>query len=145
MATLPITPLETALTARFPDNALETLRARFLYVVTSDHDTVESVRATVQMAYETELGVVLSKRIAIAPGIAEELVETRQRFLQIDGNLVPFRYLVDPALAAAKTLRILPASYLRFLTTYVEAPDPRYRVSSLAVLLCYAATYFGDL
>jgi len=145
VATLPITPLETALATSFSDEALEALRARFLYAVTSDHIVAASVRAAVQMAYETELSAALSKRIALYPGIADELVATRRKFLAIDQDMASFRFLSAPALTAALTLDILPGSYMRFLEGYIQAPDPRYRMCGLAVLLCYAAAFFGDL
>ena len=145
MTTLPITPLESALIQVFPDEALEALRARFLYAVTTDHAPEDSVRAAVQMAYETELSAPLSKKVAIYPGIAAELVATRRRFLDIDTDMAAFHFLITPAFAAAQTLVILPTSYLRFLDSYVQAQNPRYRMCGLAALLCYAATYFGDL
>lgn len=145
MATLPITPLETALLGPFSNGALELLRSRFLYVVTTDHTPTESVRAVVQMAYETELGTALSRTIAIAPGIADELVTTRQRFLTIDVDMKPFVFLYVSALKAFNILKILPRNYVRFLKTYLQAPTPRYRMSAVATLLCFAAVHFGDL
>ncbi len=145
MAIIPITPLESALVQVFSDEALEGLRTRFLYVVTSDHVSAESARAVVQMAYETELSAALSKTIVLSPGIADELVATRRRFLSVDTDMIPFTFLIDPAFEAMATLLILPKSYLRFLDTYVRAPNPRYRMCGLAALLCYAAAHFGDL
>jgi hypothetical protein len=145
MAILPTTPLETALLAEFPDYALESLRTRFLYFVTSDHAPADSVRAVVQMAYETELGVPLSRTIAIVPGIAAETVSTRRRSLSIDEDMQSFMFLYEPALKALDTLEILPRSYVRFLESYIRAPYSRYRMCALATLLCFSAVHFGDL
>ena len=142
---LPQTSLETALLQAFPDYAIESLRTRFLFATTTDHVDDEAARATVQMAYETELATALTRTIAIEPGIAEELVETRRRFLAIDADMTSFAFLVAPAFTAITTLGVLPGSYVRLLESYTEAPTPKYRVCALAVVLCFAAAHFGDL
>ena len=142
---LPATPLETALATVFPDYALESLRARFLHVVTSDHAPAASARAAVQMAYETELRTPLRRTIDISPGIADELVGTRLRFLEISNAMTSFTFLSAPAMTAITDLAILPAHYVRFLESYLQAPSPKYRMCALAVALCFAAAHFGEL
>lgn len=97
------------------------------------------------MAYETELSAALISTIAPVPGIAEESVSTRRRFLEIDNDLADFNYLYEPALSALEELVILPSSYVRFLRKYTEAPYPKYRTCTLAVILCFAAAFFGGL
>ena len=145
MSTLPITPLETALLTAFPDYALDSLRTRFLYAVTSDHAPEASARAVVQMAYETELRAPLRRMRDIAPGIADERVPTRLRFLEISDAMASFAFLFAPALTALASLAILPESYIRFLQSYLDAPSPRYRMCAVAALLCFTAIHFGDL
>jgi hypothetical protein len=145
VSSIPTTPLETALLQPFTDDALEALRSRLFYAVTSDHVDAESARAIVQMAYETEVGASLTRVVAIAPGIAEELVPTRRRFLSIDADMVSFAFLYDPALAALRSLEVLPTPYVVFLESYVRATTPRYRMCGLSALLCFAAAHLGDL
>jgi hypothetical protein len=137
--------LEQALLQPFADYALESLRTRFLYAVTSDHAPVASARAIVQMAYETELRAPLIKTIAPVPGIAAEMVPTRRRHLEIDADMATFNFLYEPALASLDALAVLPLSYIRFLRSYVNAPYPNYRMSALSTILCFAAAVLGGL
>ena len=145
MPAIPISPLEQALLVPFVNPALEELRSRLLHVVTSSHDLNAAVRVVVQMAYETELMAALGQTIAQVPGIAEELVATRRRFLAIDEDMTNFKYLYDPALDALEELVILPSCYVRFLRAYTGAPYPKYRMCTLAVILCFAAASLGGL
>lgn len=143
--TIPISPLEQTLLQPFADYALESLRTRFLHAVTSDHVLTSSARAVVQMAYETELRAPLIKTIAPIPGIAEEIVASRRRHLEIDADMATFAFLYEPAMTAMSALTVLPDSYIRFLRSYLQAPYPRYRMCALSAILCFAAATLGGL
>ena len=145
MATIPISPLEQTLLQPFADYALESLRTRFLYAVTSDHAPAASARAVAQMAYETELRAPLIKTLAPVPGVAEEVVATRRRHLEIDSDMATFNFLYEPALSALDALAVLPLIYIRLLRSYLNAPYPNYRMSAVSAILCFAAAVLGGV
>lgn len=139
MATLPLSPLELALLQPFTVPALEALRVRFMYNATTDHVPETTARAVVQMAYDTEIRAPLSKTGPIAPGVAAVVLPTRRRFLEIDADMTPYSFLIEPALQALETSGILPPHYVRLVRTFVNAPYPKYRMSGIAAILCFTA------
>lgn len=134
----PPSPFETRLMQPLPTYAIEQLRQRFLYAVTTSHDSVTSARVALQMAYETEVGTILVKLAAPPAGLNDSIVCERRSYLDVDNDMRLQRYLIGPALVDLANTPNMPSSYVDFLTLYVTANYPRYRTSAIAVLLCVA-------
>lgn len=134
----PSTPFETRLLKPLPAYALEQLRTRFLYQLTNPYAPVKSARVLFQVAYETEIGAVLTKMIPQPPSVPESTVCERQRFGDIDQAMQLQRYLVGPAFDELEGTPNMPAPYMDLLRRYASADYPRYRVSALATSLCLA-------
>jgi hypothetical protein len=134
-----MTVLETRLASPFLDYPLEQLRARFLFAVTSNHDNIKSARVAVQMAFDTEIGAIVRKLAMALPSTLAEVIDTRQRFLDVDVSLRQNRFLVEPALASLSAL-FIPVPYVNLLRRHLGSDYPRYRVCGVAALLCLAAT-----
>jgi hypothetical protein len=139
----PSNAFELQLLQPFSIYALEQLRARFLYVVTSSPDPTKAARRVFQIAFETEIGVALGKLITILPEEKAALVCEARRYLDIDADMRAFSFLVDAALDALEAAQSLPLSYVNLLRAHFTAPYPRYRVCALAALLCLAVAYRG--
>lgn len=129
---------ETKLLRPLPYYALEQLRLRFLFAVTTTHDGLKGARAVLQMAFDTEVGAVLAKSITLAPDVLASTVCERRRFLDIDIDMRLFGFLIEPALTAAEDNAVLPAAYLRLIRAHLQSPYARYRVCAIAGLLCLA-------
>ncbi len=134
----PSSPFETKLIAPFETYALEQLRQRFLFAVTTNHDPVKSARVVLQMAFETEIGAILTKQIATPAGFMDSNVCERRHYIDVDQDMGLQRYLIGPALNDLATTPNMPASYVDFLTRYLTADYPRYRMSAIAAILCVA-------
>lgn len=132
------TAFELRLLKPFDDYALEQLRQRFLFSLTSPADMKKSARALFQMAYETEVGVVLAKMIPLPASVPESNVCERRRFRDIDKDMQLHRFLVVPALDALEETPNMPAPYMDLIRRYATADYPRYRVCALAAALCLA-------
>jgi hypothetical protein len=132
------TPFEAALQQPMATYALEQLRQRFLFSLTTTHDLVRGARVALQMAFETEIGAILYKLIDLPPGVLESNVCERRRFLEIDGDMRLNRYLIKPALDSLSTIQTIPEPYVNFLRFYAIAQYPRYRTCTLAAALCLA-------
>lgn len=136
-----LSPFEQALLRPLPSFPLEQLRRRFLYAATTNHDLVKSARATLQMAFDTEVGAALEKVISFPPDALTSNVCQRRRFLDVDADLRSFSFLLPPALDSAEKAGFLPQPYVNLLKLHLGSPYPRYRVAATAALLCFAAQY----
>ncbi len=117
--------------------ALEQLRLRVLFTLTDTHDYVQSARALLQMAFETEAGTVLVKMIDLSPDVLQTKVCPRRHYIDVDSDLRAFSFLFEPALSDISTK--IPDPYVNFLRRFLSSDYPRYRVSATATLLCLAA------
>jgi hypothetical protein len=131
------------LLAPLPVYALEQLRSRFLNAVTTTHDPVAAALRTVQMAFETEIGVALAKVVSVLDSDKEVVVAVARRYLEIDADLRAYSFLIDPAVDALDETGVLPGSYVDLVRGYLESPYPRYRVSAIAALLVLAASFLN--
>lgn len=120
-----------------PNYAVEQLRQRFLYSVTSTHDSTKSARVVAQMAFETEIQAILAKLIDLSPDVLASNVCERRRYIDVDVDMKTFGFLVNPAISAMSTL--LPDPYIGLLRKHAFLPYAKYRMSALAALLCAAA------
>ena len=134
----PSSPFESRMLQPLPTYALEQLRQRFYYTTTSPFTMMKGARVTLQMAFETEIGSVLTKLIPLAAGIPESVVCERRHFIDIDRDMQSQSYLVTPALTELAAIPNLPLPYVDFLTLYTQADYPRYRVCALAAVICMA-------
>jgi len=134
-------PAARKLLEPLPLYAVEQLRSRFLHAVTSTHDPVAAALRTVQMAFETEIGVALAKVVSVLDPDRQLVVPGARRYLEIDADMRAFSFLVDPAVAAVEQTAILPGAYLDLLRRYLGGAYPRYRISAIAALLVLAATF----
>lgn len=132
---------ELKLLQPFPIYALEQLRARFLFTVTTTHNLVQAARRTFQMAFETEIGVAIQKVVNILPDQQSSLVCPARRYLEIDGDMAAFSFLYEPALDIIESNGFLPVYYVNLFRTHLKSPYARYRVCALAALLCVSAQY----
>lgn len=132
--------LQARLQAPFSRYALEQLRARFLYTVTDTHAPEDSAAVTIQMAFETEVGTVLTKLVYVpnllVPLSAFNTVASRRRFLDIDQDMRRQKYLVSPAADALAETPGIPVEYVQFFRRYLLSDYPRYRMSAIAGMLC---------
>ena len=132
--------LELQLLQPMPDYALEQLRQRFLFSLTTNHAPTVSARALLQMAFETEIGTILVKLITLPADAMGSNVCQRRLFIDIDSDMQLQGYLVSPAFASLSNIAGIPTAYVDFLKLYASSDSPRYRVCSLAALLCLAVT-----
>lgn len=132
---------ELKLLQPLPLYALEQLRARFLYAVTSTHNLTQAARRTFQMAFETEIGVAIQKVVSILPDQQAALVCPARRYLEIDADMADFAFLYDPALDVVQANGFLPVYYVNLFRTHLASPYARYRMCAIAALLCISAQY----
>ncbi len=133
-----LTRFELKLLQTLPSYALEQLRSRFLFFVTSTRIPKMTARSTFQLAFETEIGAALYKVAPITIDVQESHVCERRRYLEIDQDMASFQFLLRPALNAAT---FLPPGYVKLLSRHLASPYARYRVCATAALLCFAAAY----
>lgn len=131
-------PFEVLLLQPLPTYAIEQLRQRFLFAVTTTHDQVKSVRVVMQMAFETEVGAILVKQITPPAGLATTKVCERRHYIDVDSDLRLLRYLINPALIDLMNTPNMPAAYVDFIVNYLASDYPRYRMSAIATMLCVA-------
>lgn len=120
----------------FPTYALEELRRRFLFVVTTTHELRKSARVVLQMAFETEAGTVLTKLFTPPAGFEQSNVCERRRYLDVDYDIRLQSFLITPALREVMQVPNIPTSYVDFLIKYMSSDYPRYRMSAIAAMLC---------
>lgn len=131
--------LEARLQLPFSQYALEQLRTRFLFFLTSDHDVPTSAKVAVQMAFSTEIKATLVKLATPLPSVLATVYSTRRRFLDVDVDMRKFSFLVEPALTDLNNLKV-PDPYVNLLRRHLGSDYPRYRIAGVAALLCLAAT-----
>jgi len=129
---------ETQLLRPFNTYALEQLRLRFLYTLTTNHDNTKSARVLLQMAFETEVGTILTKMMETPADLFSYKVCERRRYIPVDQDMHLQRYLIGPALNDLEQVPGMPASYMEFLTRYLISDYPRYRMSAIATAICVA-------
>lgn len=130
---------ETRLTQPFTGYAIEQLRTRFLYAVTTSHEVVSSAKVATQMSFQTELRAVLVKLTTPAPSTLSAVYPTRRRFLDVDIDMRLNKFLIDPALDDLLPLNV-PEPYVNLLRRHLNSDYPRYRVCALAAALVLAAS-----
>jgi hypothetical protein len=129
---------EQRLLEPFPTYALEQLRQRFLFTLTTTHAFVKSARVLLQMAFETEVASILTKQINLAAGVLWSRVCERRRYIDIDQDMHKQRYLIAPALDELAHIPGMPEPYVDFLIRYLASDYPRYRMSALSGVVCVA-------
>lgn len=129
---------ETKLLTPLSTYGLETLRQRALFTFTTDHAPKLSARVILQMAYETELRTVIDRLLVPPAGLAEAMVCTRRRFIDIDSDLQYHRYLIGPAFKELQARPPLPPEYLNLVRGYLSMRYPRFRVCAVAALVSLA-------
>jgi hypothetical protein len=134
----PSSAFETRLLKPLSDYALEQLRLRFMYTLTSPASQMKSARVLFQMAFETEIRAVLVKLIELPASVPESTVCERRRFGDVDKDMQLQRFLVGPALDALEETPGMPPPYMDLLRRYATSDYPRYRVCALAAALCLA-------
>lgn len=132
---------ELKLLHRFPVYALEQLRTRFLYAVTTTHDSLVGARAIAQMAFETEIGTAIAKVVSLPPDVFTSNLCERRTYLEIDADMELFNFLLNPALVGVLDSGFLPESYVRLFKTHLSRPYAKYRMCAIAALLCMSAQY----
>lgn len=132
-------PFELQLLTPLPTYALEQLRQRFLYALTTTHDPVKSARVLFQMAFETEIRTVLVKMISLPASVPESKVCERRHFIDVDADMQSYRFLVGPALDELGAVPAMPEPYMDLLRRYASADYARYRMCSVAAALSLAA------
>lgn len=135
------TSFELRMAKAFSIYALEQLRVRLFHASTTTHDTVKSVRAVFQMAYETEIGAAITKLVRIPPEVVASLVCERRRYLEIDADMKKYYFLIDPAFAAVNSIQMVPTEYLTLLKSHVTSAYARYRVCALSAFVCMSTAY----
>lgn len=133
-----MTALETALARPLSAYGIEQLRARFLFSVVTSRSVADASIVAAQMAFETEIGVILKKIISSSPSVPGTLVATRRRFIDVDKDLRSNRFLIEPALDDLLNLRA-PEPYVSLLRRHLAGDYARYRVCATAALLSLAA------
>lgn len=130
--------LEVALERPLIPYGIEQLRTRFLFSVVDSRNAKEGAVVTAQMAFETEIGVILSKMITSSPSVPGIIIASRRRFLDIDQTLRANRFLFEPALDNLHSLGA-PEPYVGFLRRHLAGDYSRYRVCATAAILSMAA------
>lgn len=125
---------ESLLLAPFSTYALEQLRQRFMFTLTTTHDLVKGARVLLQMAFETEINAILIKQITLDSDVLSSNVCERRRFIDVDKDMQLQGYLVTPALDEVQA----PAPYVDFVRFYVSSEYPRYRMCAIASAICLA-------
>lgn len=133
-----MTALEVALERPLALYGIEQLRTRFLFSVVDSRSVKEGTVVSAQMAFETEIGVILVKMTVPSPSVPGTVVTSRRRFLDVDLDLRANRFLFEPALNDLHELGALEP-YVGFLRRHLAGDYPRYRVCATAAILSLAA------
>lgn len=135
----PSSAFELRLLQPLPDYALDQFRQRLLYtVVAAPYRPAAAARTVLQMAFETEIGVVLRKLLVLPADVLASNVCERQRYITVDRTLQAHRYLIGPAFTALAALPDVPACYVEFLRRYAVQDYANLRVAALAAMVCMA-------
>jgi hypothetical protein len=137
-----LTAFEATLNQTLPLRNLDLLRSRLLYASTTSKAPTVAARSVVQMAFDTEIGIVLDRLVVLAEEIFTSRVCERRKYIDIDADIQPFNFLVDAALDELEADQRIPEPYLRLYRQHVKGPYPRYRVCGLSALMCLASYYY---
>jgi hypothetical protein len=133
------TPLEAQILVPLSDPNLERLRSLMVTKVVTGNDATKGARVVLQMAYGTEVGVILTKLAQPSPSPLAAKVCQRRHFLDIDADLRLQVLVIEPALSALAAMSSpVPAPYVDFLRRYLSSNYARYRVSALCVMVMLA-------
>lgn len=133
------TAFESVLQSPFTTPALEQLRALLLQYATTELNATQAARAVLQMAFETEISSVISDYVPITDEVKQSLVCPRRKYLDVDKDLNRTSFLYSASLNALQAAGVLPDEYLRLFGRHIGNNQPKYRVSALCALICYAA------
>jgi hypothetical protein len=141
-------PIEVAIQQPFTTFLdLELFRQLFLSNALQPQNAVisnagnKAARVMYQLAYATELSVILNPyNLKNAEALATRVAE-RQRALTITTALYKFRQHLDRAMSALQQLGALPESYTRGFVDYADSSLFIYRVSLVANMLLFAKAY----
>ena len=136
----PPSPFEVQMALPLPTYALEQLRQRFFFTVVAPPTVTKGARVALQMAFETEIGSVLTKMLTLAADVEASVVCERRHFIDIDKDIQSQGYLITPAFTELAAIPNLPTAYATFLQSYSQSDYPRYRVCAIAAALCMATT-----
>jgi hypothetical protein len=134
----PSSPFELQLQKALPFYAIEQLRLRLFYAVTTSHDPVTGARVILQMAYDTEISTILVKQIQTPAQFQDSVICERRHYIDVDNDMQLQSFLIGPAMSDLEAIPNMPRPYVEFLTLYLTSPYPRYRVSALANVICVA-------
>jgi hypothetical protein len=137
-----LTPFEQLILQPLPLINADLLRGRLLNAATTSRAAVPSARSVVQMAFDTEIGVVLRRLVVLADEIFSSHVCERRNYVDIDSDIKPYAFMVDAALDELTADQRIPEPYMRLYRDYVQGSYPRYRVSGMSAMLCLAAYYY---
>lgn len=129
---------EARMVKPLPTYGLESLRLRFLYTVADNHAMEKAARATLQMAFETELSAIVAKFVTLGSDVMRSKICERRSFLSIDRDMAMMRFLVEPAMDELADVPQMPAPYVDLLRRYIASDYPRYRMCAMATSLCLA-------
>jgi hypothetical protein len=133
------TALEVQILTALSDPNLERLRQVMLNKTVTGNDPTKGARVILQMAYETEIGVILQKLAQPSPSPLESKVCQRRHFLDVDADLRLQVFLLEPALTSLTNMSSpVPAPYIDFLRRYLSSNYARYRVCAVAVMVMLA-------
>jgi hypothetical protein len=135
----PSSALELQILRAIPTYALEQLRQRLLYALTTSRAPTTSARVLIQMILDTEVGVALQKIVSFPPDTGDVVVCERRRYIDVDADMQLQGFLVNPALAALAGYAKIPTPYVDLVSLYANSDYPRYRVSALAAAVCMGA------
>lgn len=134
----PSSPFELQLQQPLLSYAIEQLRRRLFYAVTTSHDFVTGARVILQMAYDTEISTILIKQIQTPSQFQDSVICERRHYIDVDNDMRLQSFLFGPAITDLTNTPNMPLSYVNFLQMYLAVPYPRYRVSALANIVCVA-------
>jgi hypothetical protein len=129
---------ESRLLEPFDTYALEQLRQRFLFTLTTTHAPKVSARVLLQMAFETEISTILVKIITPPADLFTYKICERRRYIDVDQDMHLQKYLIQPGFDDLLQMPNLPGSFTDFLARYMISDYPRYRMSALAGVICVA-------
>lgn len=135
------TEFEQRLVEPLPLYALDQLRRRFLFSLTTTHDVTQSARVMLQMAYQTEIGVAIRTLVPTTVDVMTANVCERRSFIDVNNDLDTYAFLVEAGVQNAARAGFLPASYMQMFEAYIAQPYAKYRVCAVAALLCVSTAY----